>query len=345
MGFLGRVLRRHPQASPRVRDMAARILALHPHLRLARHSQARLEQAVGEALDYLDALVARLPAPRLANARAWLADACMRAWFASPADVAAVISRSPELRDWFDSHAGAPEVFAVLGMEVRERHGFGAAMENGTLRQDVPQTSMDFTDHQLRLCGASLEELKQEIVRRLVDQLAMEGLAQAAASRSRRTALQNEQALLKTRLQLLQRQGAGMPAVLGGQPRPSGDALARVQQDLEANEHALASLGLQSDALERELDTLCQVLAEPAPHLFLSRQQLRLNHANVVQENGADGEKEEDGTVSEVELHFARLPTTPPRMRAFSLVRFSRSELLPAPRLLDEAARLLGPRH
>jgi hypothetical protein len=44
----------------------------------------------------------------------------------------------------------------------------------------------------------------------------------------------------------------------------------------------------------------------------------------------------------EFEFHIARIPTTPPRMRAFSLVRFARADMLPAKSMLDEAARLLS---
>jgi tRNA U34 5-methylaminomethyl-2-thiouridine-forming methyltransferase MnmC len=44
----------------------------------------------------------------------------------------------------------------------------------------------------------------------------------------------------------------------------------------------------------------------------------------------------------EVFFQVARIPTTPPQLRAFTLVRFGRAGLLPATSLLDEAARLLG---
>jgi hypothetical protein len=63
---------------------------------------------------------------------------------------------------------------------------------------------------------------------------------------------------------------------------------------------------------------------------------MRLDRMNVVVE-GNDAQAGEN-----FEFHIARIPTTPPRMRAFSLVRFARADMLPAKSMLEEAARLLS---
>jgi hypothetical protein len=41
-------------------------------------------------------------------------------------------------------------------------------------------------------------------------------------------------------------------------------------------------------------------------------------------------------------FQIARLPTTPPRVRAFSLVRFARADMLPEKSMFDEATQLLS---
>jgi hypothetical protein len=102
------------------------------------------------------------------------------------------------------------------------------------------------------------------------------------------------------------------------------------------NEAALADLGMRSEALDRELGQLCDVLGEPGAHLYVETRQYRLNKMNVVLEPGSS----EAG--DEIAFQVARIPGTPPQMRAFALVRFARAELMPATSLLDEAARLLG---
>ena len=339
MGILGRLLHGdHPDDAADARRVAGtveRVMKLHPHLRLARRYQARLAPAVATALHYTDALVASLPAARAASAAAWAADPYIHAFFVAPDDVARAISRSADLRAHFGRCADAPEAFAVLGMEMTERHILGVGMEGGAVRRDVPQTTLSFSDHQVRLCGRSEAGLRAEIVERLLDQLALEGLAHIGADASRRDLLERERALLATRLRLLERQGAGLHAMLGSEAAPGSAELARLQEQIDENARNLAGLGLREHALDRELEHVRAMFAEPARHLFVTTKRLRLDRMNVVIEGAAqEGEQ--------FEFHVARVPGTPPRSRAFAPIRFARADLLPATSMLDEAGRLLS---
>jgi hypothetical protein len=56
---------------------------------------------------------------------------------------------------------------------------------------------------------------------------------------------------------------------------------------------------------------------------------------NVVQEGNSDQDAEE------IEVHLARIPGNPPQVRAFTLLRFARADLLPAKSMVEDAARLL----
>lgn len=336
MGIFQKLLRRRDESSPRINEMLERIMALHPHLRLARHCKARLAPAIAAAFKYLDDLVASLPPAREASAQAWSLDPCMRAFFTSPDDVARVISCSADLRAHFERNPDAQEAYAVLGMEMTERHILGVGLEGETLRRDVQKTTFSFSDHQVRMCGNTEAELRMEIIRRLLDQLALEALARIAADKSRRDVLQRERALLKTRLQLLERQGTGLRGVLGSDAAPGAGEPETLRAEIEGNERNLASLGLQSEGLDRELDTLRNVLAEPFRHIYISSRRVRLDMGNTVL-------TEKDAQAgAEIDFQFARIPTTPPRTRAFALVRFARANLLPARNMLDEAARVLA---
>jgi hypothetical protein len=339
MGILSWLLRSDPadpQDRQRIDDTVERIMQLHPQLRLARHYQATLEPAVATALKYVGELVASVPAAREASAAAWGLDPYIHAYFAAPGDVAAVISRSSDLRAHFEQHADLAEAHAVLGMEMTERHILGVGLEGDTLRRDVPQTTVSFSDHQLRMCGRTDAELRTEIVQRLLDQLGLEGMARIAADKSRRDMLEQERALIKTRKQLLERQGAGIRAVLGSDSAAEFGELGRLEAQIEENERNLAGLGLREEALERALERVREVFAAPEQHIYLSTKRLRLDRMNVVLEANST----QDG--DEFEFHIARIPTTPPRTRAFSLVRFARADLLPAKSMLDEANRLLS---
>ena len=339
MGILGRLFHPDPGEAAdaqRIGEAIERVMKLHPHLRLARRYEARLAPAVVTALRYTDGLLEALPPAREASAAAWAHDPYIHAFFVAPDDVPRAISRSADLRAHFERHAGSAEAFAVLGMEMTERHALGVGMEGGALRRDVPQTTISFSDHQVRLCGRTEADLRREIVERLLDQLALEGLARIGTDASRRDMLERERALLGTRLQLLERQGAGIHAMLGSDAAPESGELARLQEQIDENERNLAALGLREHALDRELDHVRAMFAEPDKHLFVTTRRLRLDRMNVVIEGGGAQAGED------VEFNVARVPGTPPRMRAFATIRFARADLLPARSMLDEAGRLLS---
>jgi hypothetical protein len=340
MGLLARLLNGgHAPDEARQRrigESVARIVAMNPQLRLARRYQARLETAVDAAIGYMDAIVAAIPPPRAAEAGAWAADPYIHAFFAAPEDIAPALSRSEDLRAFFAQNPGMPEAYAVLGMAMAAKHVLGVALEGETMRRDVVQETISFSDHQVRMCARSEPELREEIVRRLVDQLGVEGLTRFAADQVRRGVLETERALLKTRLLLLERQGVGMRSMLGDELRVGADELGRLREQMSENEGELDALGIRSESLDRQLGHVCAVLSEPGAHIYVERRCVRLNRMNVVLEPGSTEASDE------ITFEVARIPTNPPRLRAFALVRFARGDLLPATSLLDQAARLLG---
>jgi hypothetical protein len=236
---------------------------------MARRYEARLEPAVVTALRYVAGIVAAIPPAREASAAAWSLDPYIHAFFAGADTVAPALSRSRDLRAYFEQNPGLQEAHAVLGMAMQEKRVLGAALEGETLRRDVIQETVSFSDHQVRICGRTEPELRAEIVRRLVVQLGLQGMARYAAQQTQRGLLESERALLRTRLQLLERKGVGVGALVGDQEAAGADELARLQEAIGENEGAIERLGLRSEALDRELAEVCAVLADPAAHVFV----------------------------------------------------------------------------
>jgi len=325
-----------PQERQQIDETVERVVqTTNPKLRFASRYRARLDPAVAKSFAYVRELVATQPAIREASAAAWSGDPYLRAFFATADDLVLAFSRSPDLRAFFERNPAAPEAFAVLGMEMTERKILGTAAEGDKTRSEVAQTAVSFGDHRVRMCGRTESELKAEIERRLVDQLVLEALARIGADASRRTELERERALVKVRLQLLERQGAGMSAALGGEAVGQGEA-AQLKSQIEENTRNLGELGNPAEVLDRELEHICAVLGEPASHLYVTSKRLRLDPMNIVIENGSS----QAGT--EYEFLQARVPgTTPPQFRAFAFVRIARAELLSAGRLVDDAQKKL----
>lgn len=321
--------------SEEIDAMVERLLVLSPSLRLARHYRTRLSPALAISFDFVRGLVRQMPPAHEASATTWASNAYIHAFFAAPDDVPHALSRSPELHTWFDQHPLARETYAVLSMAMAERHVLGVEQHGDAVHADVARTTLSFDDHQVRVCGETEADLREQIVKRVVEQIALEGLAQIGADESRRDALEEERALLGIRRQLLTRQGAGTGEMLGERRLSNVAELAHLQAEIDKNGRELAELGLKTDAIEHELDVICEVLSHPATYTHVETKRVRLDSMNVVIEGDAS-----HGEV-EIEFPFARIPASPLGERAFTLVRFARNDLLKMPSLFDEGARFV----
>ncbi|WP_233871175.1 hypothetical protein [Paraburkholderia adhaesiva] len=338
MGIFDRLFGTRPKSvpeTPQIRALIERLLVLSPSLRLADGFRERVTPALARSIDHVSRLVSELPQAREASASTWLDDPYIHAFFAAADEVAHILSRSPDLHAWFENHSLARETFAVLGMAMTERRVFGVEQVGDTVHADVVRTTLSFDDHQVRVCGETEADLRVQIVQRVVEQIALEGLAQISADESRRDALVQERALLKTRLQLLTRHGAGTHKMLGEHALSNAAERIELEAAIEANERDISALGLKTDALAHELDVICDVLSHPERHTNVEMKRYRLNAMNVV----IDGSAAPDG--SEIVFPLAQLPASPLVERAFSLVRFARSDLVPLPSVLDKDSRFV----
>jgi hypothetical protein len=222
-----------------------------------------------------------------------------------------VSSRSIELRSWIEQNPGLTEIYSTLGMAMTERRSLGVALEGDVVRHDVLQTTLCFSDHRLRVCGRTEADLREEIKRRLVDQLALEGLARLTADR--RELVAKGQELLEMRLALLERQGVGIRAVVGGGPKVRSAELEEVQAQIDENACELASLMVPTDEIELELERICDVMSDPSRYAYVTRRCIRIDLMNVVRSADVEGSRE-------IEFNVARIPGKPPQTRAFALV-------------------------
>ena len=327
-----------PKAEAGAAEALERIIQLtNPRLRFARRYRPRLLPAVQTAIEYARSLVADTAPEREASTATWPSDIYLRAYFATAEDLARAFSRSTDLRAWFDRNPAAQAVSVVLSMLMVERKVLGAALVKGELQRDVPQTTVSFTDYRARICGASQTDLRHEIERRIVDQLALIGIGIATHDQSRREMLEQERALLRARLRMLESQGAGLTA-LAGKEAVDASQYDRLHTELAINEQALKVLATGSEVLDFQLERMREVLASPREHFSVAGKRLRLNRMNVV----VDETDPQPADTLELQVARVPLPDAPAELRTFSFVRFPRSDLLARGSLLDDAARMLG---
>ncbi|MEM5429822.1 hypothetical protein [Cupriavidus oxalaticus] len=348
-------LRRRGKHSDGARDaeraaLAERVTRLCPYVRLVGGYRKRLAPALAIADRYVRDVVAGLPPASAASEAAWNSDPYIHAFFATAQDVMPVFSRSSDLRDYFSGSASATEAYCVLGMEKQERHTLGVALEGEVMRTEVPRTTVSFTDHRVRICAATEAALREEIASRMLDQFALQALAEVAGGTTRRDRIEREQALLTTRLHLLEKQGVGMRSVLGEGDGTQADESERLREQVAQNEAALAALGGpdghdgpeapgaqdgRAGMPERQLQALVDVLTHAEASFTVERQAVRLSPMNIVLAPGSAG------PAADLQLMTARVPGNPPLVRTFSLVCVARAGMLSPMQLLDEAARML----
>jgi hypothetical protein len=318
-----------------VREALERVVRIAPHVRLANRYDARLAPVIGRALRYARELVDALPAPRDANPAAWADDPHLRTMFATADDITRTIGQSHELRGWFDDHYVAEHAYAVLSSRFVERRMLAVANEGGVLRSDVPRVAVSFDEKRIRICDETDAALRHEIVLRVVEQLALEGMSRVGARQAQREALQEARALLSARMQMLGRRGAGMSG-LSGASSASADAstdVARLQRDIADNEAAIAALGSRAEAVEQQLGAIIDVFGEPSRLIRVTQRALRVNQMNLIVDEGSDE------PAANVTLELAYLPMQPPETRAVEIVRIARRDLPPAGTALDDAVR------
>lgn len=346
MGFLDR-LRRQPatagDATPHIsrHDLAAltdRLTNLNPRLRLVPHYGKRLAPAITSAIGFARELVGSLPPTRVASEDAWGEDPYIHACFGTAHDVTLAFSRSPDLRDFFNANPGAQEAHAVLGMGLTERRTLGMALENGVMRSEVPQTTVSFLDHKVRICGPDDTGMRREIALRLLDQLVLHGMSDAEDGAQRRDRLEREQSLLQERLDLLKRQGVGLRSVVGGDAESSPSEREQLHARLGQIDTELAGAAASGDkagALERQLDAICHALTHAHEAFSIDTRRIRLSKMNVILPDGSTE------PADDLDLPTAHAAGDPPLVRTFLPVRFARRAMLSQSSLLDEAERFL----
>jgi hypothetical protein len=306
-----------------------------PRLMLVSDYQQRLLEPMATTMMHLRDIVDGLPESRPCHPESWAQDAYLRAFFAAPDSLEAAVNRSQELREYFEANPTQDSVHALLGMRVRRKQVFGVALKGEVMQHDVQKTVWSFEDHKLRFIGRDSQSLRRAIAEGVLDQLAQYMLEQIEGEQAQRSMLAQERAALKTRQQLLQRQGHALTAMLGDEAAPSQQDQERVQQLLDENDQALQQMGAAHEVLEKHLAHLQRLLAQPEQTIPVHQQSVRLDQMNT--------EVEESPTVVSNPLAFTviQVAANPPQERTFMLVLIRREQLKTSSALLDDAFKLL----
>lgn len=241
----------------------------------------RLRQSVELAVTHVISLVDTLPSPIEISPRAFSEDSRLRAFFVSTDHLREVLGSFKTVRNYLMDLTPAPEkIFGLLNMAMEERKVFGVELVGDTLRRDVMQVTVNFSNH--RYVGPTSNELdtRRELKKRAFDFLIEKALERIAGERSKQMELERQRHLLKRKLDAMKAGNWGLNAMLTDLDQQCPD-LAALETEIEAINVELGQFHTDNISLEASLACVADTLSHPADWLASREISLRLDSMGI----------------------------------------------------------------
>ena len=306
-----------------------------PRLRALGNYRKQLREPVELAVRYVMELVDGLPEAVPLSRKGYSTDPRLRAFFASNDHLQEVLGGSRTISDYLQGLSGLSphEIFGLLTLEWKERNTLGMEQQGDMVRRDVRQVTVNFFNHRFACPAGKEAETSLELKKRAFDYLLKLALEKILAERGKHQELKREQQLLDKKLKAMKSGNWGLETILlpGDESVPDLGVLAA---KIDAVESELLELGAASGGLERNLEQVAEVLAQPARWLYRDKVCMRLNAMGIKKDASSD-EPTND-------LQLIGLFSASGERRFVLPVRLLRSELPERPDFFKQASRYLG---
>ena len=247
-----------------------------PRLRIVSGYARVLKKPVLQAADYIIGMIDGLPGPVVANGASLEADPGLAALLYSAERTEQFISRDPAMVEFRGANPLVLQpVTALLVAQSTLKRGFGYGEVEGQVLTDVARTTVGFDQHLLVAVAREEAETRRLLKRRAFDQLLALALLHVTERKEERESLGTRKALLRSKLDILQRGGSFT------QHTGANDQL-KLQASLEDIEQQLAKLDASGDVLAGNLAVIADVLSNAGEHLWLEDRTLCLDRLYVV---------------------------------------------------------------
>jgi vacuolar-type H+-ATPase subunit I/STV1 len=210
-----------------------------------------------------------------------------------------------------------------------ERSVFAPAIVDGSLRQDVAQTTVSFDKHRLFAPAAEFPDSRREVGMLILRRMAALALERITALGERATELEQRKAMLGSRLRMLTLRRNGLEEIAGD----AAAELAALQDQLKATADDFQEAKASLATLDSRIENVNAVFNAPADYVSLARTEVRVNRM------GYKVEGQSDEPVAPITLSELSIGDGLTAVVAF--VRCARAELPPKEDLVARAAREL----
>jgi hypothetical protein len=231
-----------------------------PWLRAVSGYRKKLRPAVIRAMDHVVALVDALPPPVSLDPANYAGDLRLKSLFISADEMNRFLAGDRGLAEFLKGPAGgASRITALLAMEKQEQVTLTEDHSGDVVIRDVRQVIVTFDGHRFIDPSADEGEFLRLLRRRAYDHLLSLVLRRLANLKSERAVLEQRRALLKTKLNLLEREGWGFE-----QEDPSGrPGVAEVEERIGEIEAQLREAGGEERMPARYLEIVADLLGRP----------------------------------------------------------------------------------
>lgn len=115
----------------------------------------RYRKALDGAVGYIEQLTQQVPGPLCLNRESFGKEPLVKALFASPDELQETLRLSLAMRHYQPQSKTAQTLYALMGVRWKRLQRYGVEKENGVMRRDVPQQTIDFRDHTFTLPAGS----------------------------------------------------------------------------------------------------------------------------------------------------------------------------------------------
>lgn len=249
-------------------------------IRLVSGYRKKLQYAIMDSLEFTDSLIDRFPRAIEVSSSTFVSDPYVNAFFSNTRDVQMIFSQSSEIREFMEdySQGEVTHCCALLCMHKTEKTVLGVELAGDTLKKDVKQTAVNFSDHRIYSPAPSEAETRQGLKQCLFEGLVTNTLERVVQLKLSNQRLQHERQTLQSRLRHAQ-------YLLGRQTdRPANEADCKRDIDetrlkLEKTEQDLRKIHLATPQVS--LEQVVEVFSSPEKFVRLQESTLRLNKMGI----------------------------------------------------------------
>ena len=288
-------------------------------IRLVSGYRKKLQNVIRNSLEFTDAMIDRFPRAIEVSSRTFVSDPYVNAFFSNTRDVQTIFSQSYEIREFMEDYANSEVAHccALLCMHMTEKTVLGFELAGDTLRKDMKQTAVNFTDHRIYSPAPTESETRQGLKQCLFEGLVTNTLERVVQLKLSNQRLQHERQMLQARLRhaqyLLGRQA--------GRQDSEADRKREIEETrlkLEKTEQDLRKIHLATPQVS--LEQAIEVFSSPEKFVRLQESTLRLNKMGI---KINESTQQPCNILNLTEVSIGEQPP-----RVVTLAKFPRDELL-----------------